>query len=212
VTATFEVGNFVLSVAKAGDGAGTVTSAPAGIDCGVDCSESYDYNTVVSLTATPYPVLSAFTGWSGDCTGTGACNVTMDQARSVTATFEDLGLDFFTVTPCRVIDTRDTGVPLTSGDPVLVDVAGVCGVPSTAKAVSINVTAVSAPGEGYIVLYAGDATVPATSTINFVQLKDRANNAILPLASNGDGTLGALAVIGGGGTIHMIIDINGYFE
>ncbi|MFL6291875.1 MAG: InlB B-repeat-containing protein, partial [Thermoanaerobaculia bacterium] len=132
VTATFEVGTFVLSVAKDGDGAGTVTSSPAGINCGVDCSESYDYNTVVTLTATPYPVLSAFTGWSGDCTGTGACNVTLDQARSVTATFDDLGLDFFTVTPCRVIDTR-LGAPLSSGVPLIIDVAGACGIPAMAK-------------------------------------------------------------------------------
>jgi len=211
VTATFEVGNFVLSVAKAGDGAGTVTSAPAGIDCGVDCSESYDYNTVVSLTATPYPVLSAFTGWSGDCTGTGACNVTMDQARSVTATFEDLGLDFFTVTPCRVIDTR-LGTPLTSGVPLIIDVAGNCGIPATAKGVSVNLTAIPGASGGVMTLYPGDAATPNTYTISFNASNNRADNAQMGLASNGDGTLAVVVVINGGGTMNMVLDINGYFE
>ena len=68
-----------MTVSITGGGAGTVTSSPAGISCGSDCSESYAYNTAVTLTATPYPVLSAFTGWSGDCTGTGSCVVTMDH-------------------------------------------------------------------------------------------------------------------------------------
>jgi uncharacterized repeat protein (TIGR02543 family) len=74
----------ILAVAK--NGSGTVTSSPAGIDCGATCTKSFTKNTVVTLT----PTASAgwtFTGWSGDCSGTGACTVTMDQARSVTATF-----------------------------------------------------------------------------------------------------------------------------
>jgi uncharacterized repeat protein (TIGR02543 family) len=76
----------VLAVIKNGTGTGTVTSSPAGIDCGATCTKSFTKNTVVTLT----PAASAgstFTGWSGDCSGTGACTVTMDQARSVTATF-----------------------------------------------------------------------------------------------------------------------------
>ena len=87
VTATFAVGSsYTLTVSKAGTGAGTVTSAPAGIDCGSDCSESYPANTTVTLTATP-AAGSSFTGWSGACAGTGSCRVAMTAARSVTATF-----------------------------------------------------------------------------------------------------------------------------
>ena len=67
-------------------GSGTVTSSPAGINCGVDCTQDYDENTVVTLTATP-AANQHFVSWSGDCTGTGACQVTMDTAKSVTATF-----------------------------------------------------------------------------------------------------------------------------
>ncbi len=86
VTATFTLTTHALTVTRAGNGMGAVTSTPAGIACGADCSETYNYNTMVALTATP-STGSTFTGWSGACTGTGACTVTMTQARAVTATF-----------------------------------------------------------------------------------------------------------------------------
>ena len=86
VTATFALAMYTLTVTKAGAGSGTVTSSPAGITCGADCSEPYNRGTVVSLTATA-ATGSSFGGWTGACAGTGACQVTMDAARSVTATF-----------------------------------------------------------------------------------------------------------------------------
>jgi len=86
VTATFAVRTFDLNVAKAGTGSGTVTSSPAGISCGDSCQASFTAGTVVTLSATP-ALGSVFTGWSGDCSGTGSCQVTMDQSRSVAATF-----------------------------------------------------------------------------------------------------------------------------
>jgi GH18 family chitinase len=67
-------------------GSGTVTSSPAGISCGASCSASYDPGTVVTLAASP-AAGSSFAGWSGGCSGPGSCQVTMDAARSVTATF-----------------------------------------------------------------------------------------------------------------------------
>ncbi len=91
VTATFILDTYTLSVAKAGTGSGTVTGT--GISCGVDCSETFPFNTLVTLTATP-ATGSTFTGWSGACSGTGGCTVTMDMARNVTATFT---LDTFTL-------------------------------------------------------------------------------------------------------------------
>ena len=78
-----------LSVTRAGSGTGTVTSTSpdGGIDCGGDCSDPYDPGATVTLTATPAPG-SQFTGWSGACANAaGDCTVTMDQARSVTASF-----------------------------------------------------------------------------------------------------------------------------
>ena len=75
-----------LNVTKGGNGTGTVTSTPAGINCGLDCSESYTGGTVVTLSASA-DASSTFSGWSGSCSGTGNCAVTMDAAKSVTATF-----------------------------------------------------------------------------------------------------------------------------
>lgn len=77
-------GTYDLNVSKTGTG--TVTSNPAGINCGVDCSESYASGTSVTLTASPGSGY-AFTGWSGDCSGTGACAVTMNTSKNVIATF-----------------------------------------------------------------------------------------------------------------------------
>jgi len=87
VTAAFAAQQFGLTVGKAGLGSGTVTSSPAGINCGPTCSASYNSGTVVTLTATP-AFGSLFTGWSGCDTVSGStCSVTMSAARSVTASF-----------------------------------------------------------------------------------------------------------------------------
>jgi hypothetical protein len=76
-----------LNLRMVGIGSGTVTSSPAGMNCTAACSASFPANTVVTLTATPDGVKSTFTGWSGACTGTGTCQLTMDSVKDVTATF-----------------------------------------------------------------------------------------------------------------------------
>jgi hypothetical protein len=114
-----------LTVTRTGDG--TVTSAPAGVNCGDTCTYDYVVGTDVTLTAAP-TANSSFTGWSGACTGTGTCTVKMDQARSVTATFSPLwtlavsisGLphpdcgDFFGLNPCEpgegVVTSQPPGI------------------------------------------------------------------------------------------------------
>jgi len=75
-----------LRVMRTGLGSGTVTSAPAGISCGLDCDETYGSAVSVTLTATP-DAGSTFTGWAGDCSGLGSCIVTMSADRSVRADF-----------------------------------------------------------------------------------------------------------------------------
>ncbi len=90
VVADFVIDRFSLTVTTAGTGTGTVTSSLAGIDCGDDCSEDYDYNMGVTLTATA-DAGSFFAGWSGDCSddGTVMTIVTMDAAKSCIATFTE---------------------------------------------------------------------------------------------------------------------------
>ncbi len=77
-----------LSVDKTGNGTGTVSSSPAGINCGADCVANYGDGTSVTLTATT-AVGSTFMGWSGDCAGAGTCTIVMNGARAVTATFTE---------------------------------------------------------------------------------------------------------------------------
>jgi hypothetical protein len=86
VTATFTVPTVMLTVSRGGTGNGTVTSSPAGINCGAICAAAYANGTLVALTATPAKN-SLFAGWSGACSGATSCVVTMTAARSVTATF-----------------------------------------------------------------------------------------------------------------------------
>lgn len=72
------------------DGDGSVTSDPVGIDCPDSaCSHAFLVGTPVELTAQPAAGWQ-FLGWSGDCTGTGTCDVTMDGVHSVTATFDTM--------------------------------------------------------------------------------------------------------------------------
>jgi hypothetical protein len=79
-----------LAITRAGSSSGSVSSSPAGITCGSTCSGGFNTNTVVTLTATP--VANAFfVGWNG-CSqiSINTCQVTMDAAKSVTATFNTL--------------------------------------------------------------------------------------------------------------------------
>jgi murein peptide amidase A len=81
---------YTLSVTSAGSGSGTVTSSPAGIDCGLTCSFDFAAGTLVTLTATVVSG-STFAGWSGaGCSGTGTCQVTMSASESVTAAFDQV--------------------------------------------------------------------------------------------------------------------------
>ncbi|MCX7178675.1 MAG: DUF1566 domain-containing protein [Proteobacteria bacterium] len=80
-------GTFALSATFSGVGSGSVISSPSSINCVAACSRSFTIGTSVMLTATP-ATGSTFAGWSGDCTGTGTCTVTMDAAKNAKATFD----------------------------------------------------------------------------------------------------------------------------
>ena len=80
------VPTYTLSIAQAGTGSGTVSSSPTGISCQPTCSASFNQGTIVTLTAAP-GAGSTFLGWSGSCTGTGPCVVTLNSSETVTAAF-----------------------------------------------------------------------------------------------------------------------------
>ena len=99
-----------LRVIKSGSGSGTVTSlAPiADIDCGLACEAELQAGTEVELTANPDPG-SAFFRWSGACTGTGTCKVTMSSAKTVHATFK--------ATPSFTLSVTKSGVGNVTSSP-----------------------------------------------------------------------------------------------
>jgi phospholipase C len=79
--------SFQVSVQLSGKGTGTITSKPAGIDCGTTCTGTFSNGTEITLTAAPSKT-ATFAGWSGACTGQGTCTITLNQNTSVTANFD----------------------------------------------------------------------------------------------------------------------------
>ena len=82
--------------------------------------------------------------------------------------------------------------------------------PSTAKALSINLTVTQPSAAGHVRLFPAGQAVPTASTINYAAGQTRANNAIISLNASGE----TAAFVGqpAGTTVHLIIDVNGYFE
>lgn len=124
---------------------------------------------------------------------------------------------FFTLTPCRVADTRNATGP--AGGPALAantqrsfQVAGVCGVPATASAVALNVTAVDETDGGDLRLYPAAAPMPLASALNFAAGKVRANNAVVPLGSCGQLAVRNDMPPGSQGSTQVLFDATGYFE
>jgi hypothetical protein len=125
------------------------------------------------------------------------------------------GLQYFAVTPCRAADTRSgNGGLMTQGALRTFTIKGVCNVSGSAKAVSLNVTAVAPQADGHMVLWPTGGSVPLVSTLNFVAGEPAiANGAIVPVAT-GTPDLSATygTCCGGSATTHLIIDITGYFQ
>jgi hypothetical protein len=127
------------------------------------------------------------------------------------------GLGVWILAPCRMVDTRDpTRGPL--GGPVLgpfemrtFALTGICHIPPAAKVVVVNVTVVQPTAAGYLVLVPGDqASAPTNSTINFTPGQVRANNTIVPLSSDGSASLKVYNQ--SPGTVHVLLDVNGFFQ
>jgi hypothetical protein len=123
-------------------------------------------------------------------------------------------LVFYTVPPCRVVDTRNEagpwgGPPLAAGAERVFTIMDRCTIPTSARSVSLNVAVTQADAPGNLSLYPAGISVPLVSAVNYVAGMTRSNNAIVPLSA-----AGALAVYcnQGSGTVHVILDVTGYFE
>jgi len=124
------------------------------------------------------------------------------------------GGSFYTVAPCRMIDTRDgTGMlgagPIRGGPLRSFQTAGRCGIPPEVRAIAANVTVVGPTAGGHAVVYPLGIPSPLASTINFRARQTRANSAVLALGE--DGALAARS-LPPTGTVHLVIDVTGYFR
>ena len=147
--------------------------------------------------------------------GTAVAHVAVDDPDCPTATSCAPGT-FRAVTPARVLDTRTglgtaskTARSVASGTPLTLQLAGRGGIPETgAGAAVVTVTAARATAPGYVTAYAGGATRPATSTLNYIPQRPTANTTIVPLGP--DGAITLTSVNGTGRTVDLIVDVTGY--
>jgi hypothetical protein len=153
-----------LTVGLAGAGAGSVASTPTGVDCGFDCAEDYPYGTTITLTAMA-AVGSTFSHWSDACSGTAStCEVTLDAAKSVTATFtrNRHALD---------VTTGGTGGGAVTSDPAGIDCGSDCAQDYDEGTV-VNLTA--SPAAGSVFDGWGGACVGTSSTCEVTLTAPRA--------------------------------------
>jgi V8-like Glu-specific endopeptidase len=144
------VGN-TLTVTSSGSG--TVTSSPAGIDCGATCSATFTTGTSVTLTATPAAGF-AFAGWSGACGGTGACVVPMNAAATVNATFVQATIP---------LNVSTVGNGIVTSTPAGINCGATC---SSLFAPNAAVTLNAAPGSGMVFLgWSGACSGTAACTL-----------------------------------------------
>jgi hypothetical protein len=119
---------------------------------------------------------------------------------------------YFTLSPCRVVDTRDApsgGPALAAGTDRVFTIAGACGVPATARAVSVNMAVTGATAAGNLRLYPAETTTPLVSSINYPAEQTRSNNAIISLNLAGKISVRCTQA---SGTAYFILDVSGYFE
>ena len=183
VGATFTIQRYALTVTAPTNG--TITGT--GINCGtggVDCTETYDYGTVVPLTATPDTGYS-LSAWTGACSGTGACSVTMTVARTVGATFAVPRYTLTVTTPTHgtisgtgiacgtggtdCTETYDPGtvVPLTATPDTGYNLSAWTGACTGTGACSVTMTAARTVGATFTIQrYTLTVTVPANGTIS----------------------------------------------
>ncbi len=130
---------------------------------------------------------------------------------------------FYSVTPCRLVDTRNPAGPL--GGPILTSgqvrnfplLSSSCtGIPASARALSVNLTLVTPVTAGSVVTYPGDAPTPGINSVSVEAAQVRASNTILLLALGGNGSANVLPTFAPNGSnpgkVHFLIDVNGYFQ
>jgi hypothetical protein len=122
---------------------------------------------------------------------------------------------YYTVTPCRLVDTRNPsgafgGPSFPAGSVRTFSFAGQCGVPANAQSLALNVTVTQSSSAGDLKVYAAGENAPESTTISFNASATTANNAVVGVSQDGNAALSVLAAIPSG-NVQVIVDVNGYF-
>lgn len=148
-------------------------------------------------------------------TATDGLGNTSEFSPCLSANVPPAPLSYHPLPPCRLLDTRLPDGPL--GGPALpaaalrrFDLAGVCGIPATAAAVSTNVVVVTPSGGGSLRVFASDGGNPPMGTVSFAAGRTRANNALVLVSRSGTASVTVQNV--SAAPIHFAIDVNGYFQ
>ena len=175
-----------LSVSVSGNG--RVVSAPAGIDCGAQCTARFAATASVTLTATP-TAGQVFTGWGGDCAGTAAtCTVTMAQARTVTAAFNAPPASTF------ALAVSVSGNGTVRSQPAGIDCGSTC---SASFAANTSVVLSATPAAGQVLTGWGGACTGAGNTCTVTMSQARSASATFAAAPLVQRTL-SVTLAGGG--------------
>ena len=120
---------------------------------------------------------------------------------------------FYTVTPCRSLDTR-TATPVQTNTPTTFTLGGTCGIPSNASSVSLNATLVGVNADVNLGIFPGNLTSLPNTNVVSEQISVQptiAGAGVIPLSNDGLGTVTVLANSPGGGQTNLILDVNGFF-
>ena len=123
--------------------------------------------------------------------------------------------DLYTLSPCRVVDTRGPagalgGPALAGGSTRSFPIASTCGVPADAVAITGNVTAVTPTASGSLEIYPMGSLPAGTSTVSFRSNRTRSNNINLALGAGGGVTV--RTELSTAGTVHFVLDVSGYYR
>lgn len=155
VTAEFRLGPPGMTLQVQNGGGGTVTSSPAAINCGTACAATFLPGTVVTLTAAPAPNFR-FSGWFGECRGTGTCTVTLDAPRQVFASFASTQLIAW-----LSVYKQGSGSGTVTSAPVGIDCGPVCWA-SFPVGAEVTVTATPGPDSAFAGWIGGNGACSGT--------------------------------------------------
>ena len=164
------------------------------------------------------PVASPSTTTTYSLTVSGASGCTSMNSAQVTVTVDAIcrgPSKFYTLAPCRVVDTRSAtgpygGPSLAVGGERTFSFAEQCGIPSGARSLVLNVTATEPTQPGFLTLRPAGSPLPVASNLNFSAGQTRAEIATVTLNDAGELTV----FYGGpaGGKVHVVIDVSGYYQ